>query len=132
MKLYIPTVGDSIVLTADWHFDLYNEDRNETLMEFFNDKRPMSSRWGNRVDMDSVPCMIPAGATLKVDRLYIRKGQGEFDSITFMWVGNSIPAKIVHGTNWRNEPITRRVAKKPIRFWVKLPCANNIEFIPAP
>jgi hypothetical protein len=132
MKLYIPSVGDSILLTSDWQFDLYNEDRNHSLMELFNDKRLIANRWGSRVDMDSIPCTIPSGSVLKVDRIYIRKGQGDFDSITFFWVGNSVPAKVVHETDWSGAPVTRRVSKKQIRFWVKLPCANKIEFMPAP
>ncbi len=132
MKLYIPTVGDSIVLTADWHFDLYNESRNESLMKFTNDSRSLSWRWVGTGGITAVPCVIPAGSTLKIDRIYIRKGQGDFDSITFMWVGNSLPGKVVHEKNYRGEDITRRVSKKPIRFWVKLPCANKIEFVPAP
>lgn len=132
MNLYIPTVGDTIVLTADWHFDLYNEDRNKTMMEFINDNRKMASRWGNRVDMYAIPAMVPAGETLKIDRIYIRKGQRKFDSITFLWAGNSIPAKTVTETNWQGTPFACRVPKKPIRFWVKLPCANKIEFTPVP
>jgi len=133
MKLYIPTVGDSLMLTADWEFDLYNEDRNQSLMEFVKDPREMARHWGNpKIDMGAAPCVIPSGSVLKVDRIYIRKGQGEFDSITFMWVGNSLPAKIVHETNWRGEAVLRRVSKKPVRFWVKLPCANKIECNPVP
>ena len=31
MKLYIPELGDEIVLTKDWTFDLHSENRNETL-----------------------------------------------------------------------------------------------------
>ncbi len=131
MKLYIPTVGDSIILTADWLVNIHNEDRNETIMELFNDNRKMVSRWSNDTTEER-QYMIPAGETLKIDRIYIRKGQGDFDSVTFLWVGNSIPAKTVQETNWKGDTFDRRVPKKPIRFWAKLDCVNNIEFVPAP
>jgi hypothetical protein len=138
MKLYIPTVGDSIRLTADWTVQLHNEERNETLMRLFNDTRDFESRWAKPpVPSSTVPVVIPAGEILKVDRIYIRKGQGEFDSITFLWVGKATPARteFVPGLDWgngRKDPDrTVKIPKKPVRFWVKLDNANEIEFQPA-
>ncbi len=122
MKLYIPTVGDSIRLTADWTFDLYNEGRNYTLMEYVNDPRERKYR-----DNVPVPATLPAGLVLKVDRIYIRKGHKDFDSITFMLKGISTPARYEKWTDGSEY----RIPKQPVRFWVKLPCANKIEFEPA-
>lgn len=45
---------------------------------------------------------IPGESILTVDRIYIRKGSPDFDSVTFRWNKN--------------------------RFWVKLDDANNMEF----
>lgn len=33
MNLYIPEIGDKIKLTEDWTFDLYHEDRNNSLWQ---------------------------------------------------------------------------------------------------
>lgn len=36
MKLYVPEIGDSFKLVADWSFNLYNEHRNKSLWELYN------------------------------------------------------------------------------------------------
>lgn len=142
MKLYIPEIGDEIRLTADWTFDLYNEHRNETMMIVSKDPRKAVGDYHKTYG--TIPCTVPTGAVLKIDRIYIRKGLNEYSSITFMWKGmrvesqmeeifsygllnNSSPAK------WGEIP-TGRFSKKParpVRFWAKLSDVNNIEFEPA-
>jgi len=132
MKLYIPEISDEIRLTADWTFDLYNEDRNSSLMEKIGDVRKVTWGGGN---YGSIPCTIPAGAILKVDRIYIRKGNKEYSSLTFHWKGEALPAKMEPDSDWDN--LTRtlvpngkffKVPRIPIRFWAKLADVNNIEF----
>jgi len=123
MKLYIPENGDSIRLTSDWTFDLYNEGRNSSLMEKLGDKRGTIGAWHK--DYGSIPCTIPAGAVLKIDRVYIRKGSKEYSSITFLWKGESLPAKLEQ--YWEGGE-TYKVPRCPIRFWAKLQDVNNIEF----
>ena len=122
MKLYIPVNGDEIKLQADWTFDLYNEDRNSSLMEKIGDVRKVTWGGGN---YGSIPCTIPAGAVLKIDRVYIRKGNKEYSSITFLWKGESLPAKLEQ--YWEGGE-TYKVPRQPIRFWAKLGDVNNIEF----
>lgn len=156
MRLYIPSVGDQLKLTADWQFQLYNEHRNSTLMEIVGDDRkvcygPGSSSWG------TAPCVIPAGEILKVDRIYIRKGKGDFDSITFLWKGQKTVARtekkqgrrlvprpadkptlsstllspFLRSTTEYDEEVYEyavKVYSKPVRFWAKLEDANTIEF----
>lgn len=51
---------------------------------------------------------IPKDAVLKVDRIYIRKGKGDYSSITFY-------------TQFPGE-------KKKVRFWAKLEDCNKIKF----
>ena len=123
MKLFIPENGDSIKLIADWTFDLYNEDRNSSLMEKIGDLRRTIGCWSS--EYGAIPCTIPAGAVLKIDRVYIRKGMKEFSSITFLWKGESLPAKLEQ--YWEGGE-TYKVPRRPIRFWAKLSDVNNIEF----
>lgn len=122
MKLYIPEIGDSIRLTADWRFDLFNESRNSTLMERLGDIRPVMGSWHQ--NYSSLPCTIPAGAVLKIDRVYIRKGSKDFSSVTFLWKGEALPAKVETYSNGQEYKIPRQ----PVRFWAKLADVNNIEF----
>lgn len=102
MKLYIPEIGDQIVLTNDWTFNLYYEYRNSSLMEKIGEK----FNWSD-LSMKAKAVTIVKGTTLKVDRIYIRKGNSEYSSLTFY---------IVSG-DW-----------KGARFWAKLKDVNNIEF----
>jgi len=135
MKLYIPEIGDEIILTAHWTFDLYNESRNETLMEKIGDTR--QTTWGGN-DYGSIPCTIPEGAKLKIDRVYIRKGISEYSSISFLWVGERTQSKVMertavaigmNGYGSRAEyQYTVKKPARPIRFWAKLEDVNKIEF----
>jgi len=134
MKLYIPEISDELRLTADWTFDLYNEDRNSSLMEKVGDQRKVTGNWSK--DFQPIPCTIPAGAILKVDRIYIRKGNKEYSSITFHWKGEALPAKMEeifsygYLTNGKPTPTGEfmKIPRIPIRFWAKLSDVNNIEF----
>ena len=137
MKLYIPSLGDQMRLTADWTFDLYDENRNATLMEHIGDTRPICITYGD--EYTTIPCTLPAGTILKMDRIYIRKGQDNFDSVTFMLVGAKTEAKVVErkATKYMGGPdhgktfsYNERKPARPVRFWVKLQDANNIEFEP--
>lgn len=103
MKLYIPALGDHLKLTAPWTFALYGEYRNESLFKHLG--LPFS--WGYR-DLQKTKVTLPAGTELGIDRIYIRRGNKEFDSITFNLLG-------VKG-------------KGRVRFWAKLGDVNTIEF----
>ena len=134
MKLYIPEIGSEIRLTADWTFYLYNEDRNSTLMEVMND--PRKPEWSGDKDYGALPCIIPSGAILKIDRIYIRKGLGEYSSLTFLWKGMRTNSKMVDRymtpiyVNSRGPSLHYQVKKpaRPVRFWAKLDDVNKIEF----
>jgi hypothetical protein len=133
MKLYIPEIGSSIRLIADWTFDLYNESRNSTLMEFTDDPREESWRDKN----PPLPCTIPAGSVLKIDRIYIRKGKGEYSSITFLWTGmRTDPRKkkrfavAIGLTPPVRTDYEVKIPARPVRFWAKLDDVNKIEFDP--
>lgn len=142
MKLYVPGIGDELRLTVDWTFPLHDEHRNETLMEYLNDPRhnpddAYSRRYNKK---DPLPATIPAGAVLKVDRIYIRKGLDDFSSITFFWKDARTPGGFREEDDWKTydrtigkctAKKTVKIARRPVRFWVKLDDANKIEFEPA-
>ena len=109
MKLYIPILGEQLRLTADWKFDLYNEERNSTLMNYVGDTREIIWR-----SPQGEPCMLPAGTILKCDRIFIRKGSEDYNSITFFLVGKKTE--------------TKKIPSRAVRFWVTLEDANSIEF----
>lgn len=108
MNLYVPEIGDCLKLTADWTFGLHHDYRNRPLAEHFN------LRIG-RYDDPPLSVTIPAGTVLKVDRIYIRKGNQEFSSITFYSIG------IGQGSGGFGRP-------KSARFFAKLSDCNKIEF----
>lgn len=63
---------------------------------------------------------IPAGTTIKVDRIYIRKGLQDYSSLTFYCsdLGSVVIPK----------RYSSNIKKKAIRFWAKLSDCNTIEF----
>lgn len=133
MNLYIPSLGEQLCLTADWSFDLYNEYRNDTLMEYLGVDHVEGQ-------MPIMPVhtrvALPTGTILKMDRIYIRKGSEDFDSITFLLVGAKTKPKTITrkavaigGENGRQEwEYEQKKPARPVRFWVKLKDANSIEF----
>ncbi len=157
MKLYIPRLGDEIRLITDWTFDLYCEDRNDTMIKKFNiDLGQVPGKSWYHLHDKSTKCTVPEGSILKIDRIFIRKGAEEYDSITFFWKGESIPGwtetinyerneevpagtpgAIVHGDGrWTPSKSYIRVPavrydkhpKRPVRFWAKMDDVNTIEF----
>jgi hypothetical protein len=162
MKMYIPSIGDQIQLTQDWNFSLQNESRNSTLWEIATGEE-MKDEWHwvdindsskGRVGKIVIPVIIPVGEILKIDRIYIRKGMDDFDSITFFWKGKattsrtkekvaqaleisrttpnnifSVPALDVRVI--REHRYEVKIPSRSVRFWAKLEDVNRIEFDPA-
>lgn len=110
MKLYIPALGDRIKLTADWTFLLFPEYRNEALYSYLGIEYP------NTPGAKPVQVTLQAGTELSINRIHIRHGNREFDSITFSVIG-APPQKRQSNVN-----LTR------VRFWAKLADVNTIEF----
>ena len=122
MNLYIPELGTVLVLAKDWTFHVENEKRNAGLAVVMGRKADKDSyywpfgstdnpfiegRWGGRqqVPVDPGPYTFPKGTELVVDRIYIRKGNEEFSSVTF---------------------VTRHGGKQ-LRFFAKLDDVNRME-----
>lgn len=142
-KLFIPTIGQELILDTDWNFKLHLEYRNQGLMNLYvipwirlNHPQiydiikntafswdyyiyragltTQADSWTQRPNIN--PYVEPivtlkAGTVLKIDRIYIRKGNQEFDSVSFII------------TKSANPEITTKV-----RFWAKLVDVNTISF----
>lgn len=109
--LFIPPLGTEIELAEPWTFDLYDEYRNYDFRVFLGIIKDNQGRWyryGRDEDTSSKVTLQP-GTLMKVDRIYIRKGCGDFDSVTF---------RMSHQDG--------KKLKRSQRFWVKLADANKI------
>lgn len=118
MRLFIPTIGQKLSLSSAWAFTLYNEYRNDVLrMAFGLDVPPHYTQTHDRhgyvsstINLAPVILTFPAGTVLKIERIYLRRGKGDYDSITFS----------VQYTGVEKDPKLKK------RFWVKLEDANTI------
>jgi hypothetical protein len=108
MNLFIPSIGQSIRLTADWKFTLYNEYRNDSLFKMLG--LGEINKWGTFCNDASKDITFPKDTVLTIDRIYIRKGNSEYNSVTF---------------NLNRHP---QKPKGRVRFWAKLDDVNKIEF----
>lgn len=148
MILCMPTIGQKVrVLDGqEWSFKLYQERRNETMYEYvgsplladhrrsyyddfvggqegFRAHYARASELGQQAscgepERKSITATLPAGTVLTIDRIYIRKGASDFDSISFFLDGAKLPG--------------RKGIHSRVRFWVKLDDVNsgNLELLP--
>jgi hypothetical protein len=146
-RLHIPRLGTEIMLAEDWTFPLFDEHRNEGLREAAGITRVFNllpdfwqARREERINTVSRtkwrmadgtlpeetyhyhqmchPITIPALTALTIDRIFIRKGAADFDSVTFwLKVQKGRPTVTING----------RTLKKSVRFWAKLDDVNRIE-----
>jgi hypothetical protein len=79
-RLTIPTIGTVLTLQRGWTFLLFHESRNH---DFAKKLGIEYGKWSYGRDMNASEVSLPSGTELIVDRVYIRKGNGEYDSITF-------------------------------------------------
>lgn len=103
-QMYIPEIGNVIKLEKDWKFTLYCEYRNEKLFEAI-----FKEKYNYRADGQDIEVTLPKGATLTIDRIYIRQGLSNYSSLSFYL---DCPA----------------ISSKRLRFWAKLIDVNNIMF----
>lgn len=117
MKVYIPTVGTELELSAPWKFKLYQEYRNRVWINKLISKKMVppviitggyQDWYGGKELCDFV---LPLGTKLKVSRVYIRGHARNYDSVTF----NS-------SFEYDNTLIKGR-------FWAKLSDVNNMEIV---
>jgi hypothetical protein len=133
MILCMPTIGQKVrVLDGQiWNVKIYWESRNEGAIEHFTGtpyRTQIESYWdeyeGGRAameahwaDKNNVPrpelrhtmASIPEGSVLTIDRIYLRKGKGDFDSVTFVL----------------NKPPGSKKKGPMVRFWTRLDDVNS-------
>jgi len=113
--LFIPSIGDKIKLLTDTEVNICYERRNEKALytlnpNFEKDTRFRELQYNQRILL-SQDVIIPAGTVLTIDRIYIRKGKGDFDSVTFRH------DKIDKKSTGSDFPV--------VRFWLKLDQIND-------
>lgn len=112
MQLHIPRIGDKITLAEPWTFTLHEERRNVSLIKqvdptYTGNGYGTPGVYGPARTSGSWQVTLPERWELRVDRIYIRLNQADFDSITFSCPYNG----------------------KRVRFWVKLNDANKIVMV---
>jgi hypothetical protein len=134
MILCVPTVGQKVrVLDGqEWKFHLIAESRNYSTIQHFHPGAQgegyyehydlpegvtyydFYSQNGRAPDRKKYPTTLPGGTVLTIDRIYLRKGKDEYDSITFIL----------------NKP--KGVKGPMVRFWVRLDEVNagKLELLP--
>src|SRR5271166_2357082 len=112
MRLYVPEIGDKLLLSDDWSFPLHDEYRNSSLLSLIvpNYEEVQHRNWQARRFDETYTCVMPAGTELIVARIYIRNGASNYSSLTFRIGACEHKA-------WRKK-----------RFWAKLRDVNQIEF----
>lgn len=126
MKFYVPRLGDMIQIKQDLNFTLDAESRNLSLWKYIfatdkdfadavNADYPGTYVKG-KIDvlpweLKNIPYTIPKGTVLIVDRVFVRAGARDFDSVTFI---------IQDDPNFDT--------KNDIRFYVRLSELNGIKF----
>jgi hypothetical protein len=118
-KMNIPTIGTLLTLGKEWTFTAVAEYRNRGLMDYLTATGVVENEApryiGSGRDYARYECTLPRGTRLRVDRIYIRKGAPDFDSLTF-WaldLGSS-------GSRTAFAP------KNAVRFWAKLADVNTM------
>lgn len=151
MKLFIPTIGTKLQLEKDWWFKLFDEPRNYGVIigigaeDVFRLQRekfenmshterlilkgiiPYKNEDGEQVYNDYVPfnieVILPKFTLLKVNRIYIRSGAKEYDSVTFTILDcpdkRLVSEKRGGLYKMQNAPL--------LRFWAKLKDVNTME-----
>jgi hypothetical protein len=109
MKLFIPPLGTVLRLTAPWVFHLHYERRNESAYPLFDAFKEQAPHYSWRESPEPVECSLPKGTILTVDRIYIRQGSNEFDSVTFR--------------------LPKQGDRHAVRFWAKLEDVNGMAVV---
>jgi hypothetical protein len=107
MELFIPEIGTILKLEQDWQFTLYSEYRNNLHIKL-------------NITRDTQVVELPKGTLVKMDRIYVKKGNSQFSSITF-----SIPT-VRSKADKLNYPHNVKLGGG--KFWVKLHECNGTNF----
>lgn len=107
-KLWIPVLKDVVKLVAPWTGRVMNETRNGKFLEAVEESS-VGTVWGWQ-GMNPHQVTLPVGTVLEFDRIYIRQGNEDYNSVTWrVLAAPGLPKKVV-GT----------------RFWVHVNQANEM------
>jgi len=123
VKFVIPSIGDKIVLTKAWEFPLIIDYRNKLTSRL----RPGLEFTRSHTGENSVLAIIERGTVLRVDRIYIRQGKSEWDSLTF---SVTFAPKDKSRVKPKTGVLGQEEKLKGARFWAKLKDVNRIQFKP--
>lgn len=151
MNLYIPSIHDRIRLTKDWEFALFLESRNIALAVRLRPTMRLHPYGDHR---KSIMAKLPAGTEMAIERIYVRSGKKDYDSITF-GIKNApgdekLPPLKKKGCGWYYVSGGAKIDVSPAaydtdefipaqsaqivqltggRFWAKLDDVNTIEYV---
>nr|WP_229649411.1 hypothetical protein [Vibrio splendidus]MCC4880695.1 hypothetical protein [Vibrio splendidus] len=74
----MPMIGDEVSLGKNTTFTVIQEYRNREFLKNY------AAASGTECDIHFNPIALPKNTVLKVDRIYLRKGAEDFDSVTFI------------------------------------------------
>jgi hypothetical protein len=78
VRFCIPSLRTKIQLAKDWKFSLFFERRNSKMVEVMGQEYSWSKSGAKACEV-----VLPEGTVLSVDRIYVRNGKAEYDSVTF-------------------------------------------------
>jgi hypothetical protein len=117
MLANFPVIKSQYKLLSDWEFGLHTEYRNESILRAF--ELVVGSIWHYGRNNTPHRVTLPAGTVLQVDRIYIRKGAEDFDSITF-YIVDSPNERLL---SWGKGGLSPKYA---VRFWAKMTDINGV------
>lgn len=116
-QIYVPDIGSIVECAEPWTFVLYNEGRNDAMIEATGLKPKVTRSYWDHYGKPLGTVTLPAGTKLRVDRVFIRQGMSEFSSLTF----------VIQETNddrfYQLDKKGNRKLRKT-RFWAKLADVN--------
>lgn len=108
----------------EYYYELCEAEQiNNQKYQQYEEDRKAYLEAAQAVIKNSITVTIPAGTVLKVDRIYIRKGNSEYSSITFY--AKDLGEITRRPSYWNRSG--KPTKKKSLRFWAKLSDCNNIE-----
>lgn len=139
MKLFIPEIGDEIILTKNWTLTLYAEKRNVTLGEqfgyyfhnyytfnYFTPKYTLFSMWVKK------PYDFLLDDYHETMRKIITNKEYEESIVVSLPKDTKLKIDRVYirkgASDFSSVSFTTKINNKKVRFWAKLKDVNNIEF----
>ena len=118
--MFIPELGTKITNPADWRIEVIAEDRNKSLFEAQGMALPGWQSYGKPL----FNWTFPKDSIFQVDRIYVRKGNEAFSSISLLILETTHPKM----QKTKIAPFTKSV-KMHGRFFCSLSDFNKAGFL---